>query len=162
VNQSSNTSTPVAASHQGFELLEQPPLLPFIDIAREFMTDREGSEAVSYIQKAIEGSTLNETNPSNISTSTGPSRRDLAIKGPAHFHARDRHRAKSLTPPLLVSRADTQCDESSPCPDGSCCNKDGRCGYGPELCGDDVCVSNCKWRTGACFFIQSLQTSQGR
>lgn len=139
-------STPVAAGHQGFELLDEPPLLPFIDIAREFMTDREDSEGVSYIQKVIESSTLNKTNPSNISTSAARGRRDLAIRrSPAHFHPRGRHGETALTPSLLASRADKQCDESSPCPDGSCCNKDGRCGYGPELCGDDVCVSNCKW-----------------
>jgi len=129
--QSANAS--VHAGHQAFELLEQAPVLPFIDIAREFITGREGSAAVSYLSKAVEASTLNETKPSNISTSS-----------PARFHARNPHGLSSLTPSLLVSRADKQCDESSPCPDGSCCNKDGMCGFGEEVCGKDVCISNCK------------------
>jgi len=136
---------PVGTGHQEFELLEQPPLLPFIDIAREFITDREDSAvAVSYIAKAVEASTLNQTKPSNISTSAGSSRRGLATRSPARFHARNPHGLSSLAPSLLVSRADKQCDESSPCPDGSCCNKDGKCGFGKEVCGKDVCISNCK------------------
>lgn len=39
--------------------------------------------------------------------------------------------------------AKRQCDTSTPCPDGSCCNKSGRCGFGKENCGDG-CQSNCK------------------
>ena len=144
--QSTNASV---AGHQEFELLEQPPVLPFIDIAREFITDRADSAAVrvSYIEKAVEGSgaVLNETKPSNVSTSA----RSLANRSPARFPERNPH---GLTPlrPLLVSRAEKQCDESSPCPDGSCCNKDGKCGFGKEVCGKDVCISNCKWFTQHC------------
>ncbi|XPS72969.1 Chitinase [Ascochyta lentis] len=38
--------------------------------------------------------------------------------------------------------AKRQCDASTPCPDGSCCNKSGRCGFGKENCADG-CQSNC-------------------
>lgn len=36
-----------------------------------------------------------------------------------------------------------QCDASTPCPDDSCCNKQGRCGFGTANCGPNNCVSNC-------------------
>ncbi|KAI0453052.1 hypothetical protein F5B21DRAFT_481391 [Xylaria acuta] len=40
----------------------------------------------------------------------------------------------------LVSRQDqgAKCSRGSPCPDGSCCNTKCECGYGEEVCGDDV------------------------
>ncbi|KAI3585645.1 hypothetical protein IWW34DRAFT_798852 [Fusarium oxysporum f. sp. albedinis] len=41
------------------------------------------------------------------------------------------------------------CDFVTPCPDGSCCNRKGQCGYGEEVCGSKVCVSNCD-ATAAC------------
>ncbi|KFA82003.1 hypothetical protein S40288_07998 [Stachybotrys chartarum IBT 40288] len=36
-----------------------------------------------------------------------------------------------------------QCGSVAPCPDGSCCNRTGRCGYGNETCAPNVCISNC-------------------
>ncbi len=121
-------------------------MLPFIDIAREFITDREDSSAVrvSYIQQAVGGAgSRNQTKPSNVSTSAATSQRGLTNRSPDSFPTRY-PRGLSLLPPLLVSRAEKQCDEASPCPDGSCCNKDGKCGFGKEVCGKDVCISNCK------------------
>ncbi|CAM1509012.1 Fc.00g027510.m01.CDS01 [Cosmosporella sp. VM-42] len=36
-----------------------------------------------------------------------------------------------------------QCDENSPCQDGTCCNKFGYCGLGPDYCKSNVCIGNC-------------------
>ncbi|KAF9889730.1 hypothetical protein FE257_007036 [Aspergillus nanangensis] len=35
------------------------------------------------------------------------------------------------------------CAPGSPCTNGACCANTGWCGYGPDFCGDDVCLSNC-------------------
>ncbi|KAF2795231.1 glycoside hydrolase family 18 protein [Melanomma pulvis-pyrius CBS 109.77] len=43
-----------------------------------------------------------------------------------------------------------QCDATTPCSDGSCCNKQGRCGFGKENCGDG-CLSNCKLGNATAF-----------
>ncbi|KAH6603914.1 hypothetical protein Trco_007360 [Trichoderma cornu-damae] len=40
-----------------------------------------------------------------------------------------------------ILQRDAQSPSSTPCPDGSCCNLADRCGYGPEVCGPKVCVS---------------------
>lgn len=34
------------------------------------------------------------------------------------------------------------CSADSPCYQG-CCSKAGFCGFGPDFCGDDVCISDC-------------------
>ncbi|KAF4250872.1 hypothetical protein CNMCM8714_008771 [Aspergillus fumigatus] len=34
------------------------------------------------------------------------------------------------------------CSETEECQTG-CCSKAGYCGFGPDFCGDDVCISNC-------------------
>ena len=47
-----------------------------------------------------------------------------------------KQRATSPTNPI-------QCDVDQPCADGSCCNKDRKCGYGPSHCGASNCTSNC-------------------
>ncbi|RJE24639.1 chitinase [Aspergillus sclerotialis] len=44
---------------------------------------------------------------------------------------------------LLPSQILAQdCSADSPCDQG-CCNKEGYCGFGPDFCGKDVCVSTC-------------------
>ena len=43
---------------------------------------------------------------------------------------------------ILTKRAALECSAGSPCVDGSCCSKDGKCGYGPDYCGSG-CLSNC-------------------
>jgi hypothetical protein len=36
------------------------------------------------------------------------------------------------------------CDGDAPCADGSCCNGDGLCGYGPDYCSTEAnCIANC-------------------
>jgi hypothetical protein len=34
------------------------------------------------------------------------------------------------------------CSKDKKC-DTGCCSKEGYCGFGPNFCGDDVCISNC-------------------
>ncbi|KAF1985932.1 glycoside hydrolase family 18 protein, partial [Aulographum hederae CBS 113979] len=36
-----------------------------------------------------------------------------------------------------------QCTPTEACIDGSCCNKDGKCGYRSVHCAPDICISNC-------------------
>ncbi|KAJ4112426.1 hypothetical protein NW765_015497 [Fusarium oxysporum] len=43
----------------------------------------------------------------------------------------------------------------TPYPNGSCCNRKGQCGYGEEVCGSKVCVSNCD-ATAACVLIATV------
>lgn len=35
------------------------------------------------------------------------------------------------------------CAPGSPCINGACCSNSGWCGYGPDFCGEEVCISNC-------------------
>ncbi|OTA65820.1 glycoside hydrolase family 18 protein, partial [Hypoxylon sp. EC38] len=44
---------------------------------------------------------------------------------------------------LLSRQSDAECSANSPCPDGSCCNNSGGCGYGPDNCGAGNCTNNC-------------------
>lgn len=48
---------------------------------------------------------------------------------------------------ILVHSEDTKgtsgtCSKDSKCVTG-CCSKAGYCGFGPDFCGDDVCISDC-------------------
>ncbi|OCK73889.1 glycoside hydrolase family 18 protein, partial [Lepidopterella palustris CBS 459.81] len=45
--------------------------------------------------------------------------------------------------PLNKRDGPIQCGPGSPCLDGSCCNSDGKCGYGSSHCNSTVCISNC-------------------
>lgn len=50
--------------------------------------------------------------------------------------------------PLLGTRAaaadgDGTCAPGSPCTNGACCSSSGFCGYSPDFCGADSCISNC-------------------
>lgn len=50
--------------------------------------------------------------------------------------------------PLLETRAaaadgDGTCAPGSPCTNGACCSSSGFCGYSPDFCGADSCISNC-------------------
>ncbi|KAI9147047.1 glycoside hydrolase [Paramyrothecium foliicola] len=48
---------------------------------------------------------------------------------------------------LLSSASQSEdgvCGPGSPCVNGACCSGErGYCGYGPDFCGEDVCISNC-------------------
>ena len=55
---------------------------------------------------------------------------------PSAFGKVLRHRQAPVEGPI-------QCGPGQPCLDGSCCNKDGKCGYKDRNCAPDVCLSNC-------------------
>lgn len=43
---------------------------------------------------------------------------------------------------IPVSAAMGSCSSTDKC-DTGCCSKEGYCGFGPDFCGDDVCISSC-------------------
>ena len=52
-----------------------------------------------------------------------------------------------------------QCSPGNLCPDGSCCNNDGGCGYGSENCGLGNCSSNCRHaRVAGIFESQRIES----
>lgn len=58
-------------------------------------------------------------------------------------------RALALLPLILnfVQAADTAgssgtCSSTSKCVSG-CCSKSGYCGFGPDFCGESICISDC-------------------
>lgn len=48
-----------------------------------------------------------------------------------------------ISNPLTKRQNQGDCGRGSPCPDGSCCNNNGNCGFGPENCGARNCISKC-------------------
>jgi hypothetical protein len=117
------TASLLEAPHQAFESLPQPPPLPIFGIHREFMAEQANEEPQPYRDSAVSAS-LNGTGT------------DLK---------RRQSEAMFGSLPDLVPRQSgaRQCDRATPCPDGSCCNRAGGCGYGEENCGPDNCISNC-------------------
>ncbi|KAF2280023.1 glycoside hydrolase [Westerdykella ornata] len=52
--------------------------------------------------------------------------------------------SNSTRPHSFIEKRDAlSCSSGIPCVDGSCCNKAGKCGFGADHCGADVCVSQC-------------------
>jgi hypothetical protein len=51
--------------------------------------------------------------------------------------------AGDLTPRAAAANGDGTCAPGSPCSNGSCCSKSGFCGYSPDFCGAENCISNC-------------------
>ncbi|KAF2429131.1 glycoside hydrolase, partial [Tothia fuscella] len=47
-------------------------------------------------------------------------------------------------PTAKPSEGPIQCGPNQPCLDGSCCNKEGKCGYKLGHCAPENCLSNCK------------------
>ncbi|KAJ5375522.1 hypothetical protein N7517_007528 [Penicillium concentricum] len=43
----------------------------------------------------------------------------------------------------VLAQQDAVCDSETPCKVG-CCSKSGSCGFGPDWCSDENCISNCK------------------
>ena len=62
-------------------------------------------------------------------------------------------------PSQILAKDDTgTCSEDSPCNQG-CCSKEGYCGFGPDFCGDDVCVSDCDAQAECGGFFSLLAAS---
>ncbi|KAL9595736.1 MAG: hypothetical protein Q9179_004865 [Wetmoreana sp. 5 TL-2023] len=89
-----------------------------------------------YINAAI-----NDTSSPSLANTTLPfANGSIGNRGLKHSHF---HRGTSTTTlHPLVKRAAEPCSRSEPCPDKSCCSAGGKCGFGPDYCGNG-CVSNC-------------------
>ena len=68
-------------------------------------------------------------------------KQDTSYVTSRHKQIRGRHQGNAPHP---IAGRDTapQCGPGKPCVDGSCCNKDSKCGYKSIHCGSD-CISNC-------------------
>ena len=42
-----------------------------------------------------------------------------------------------------AAQGEGTCAPGSPCTNGACCSKAGFCGYAPDFCGTENCISNC-------------------
>ncbi|KAI0600742.1 glycoside hydrolase family 18 protein [Biscogniauxia sp. FL1348] len=51
--------------------------------------------------------------------------------------------ASDLTKRAAATDGDGTCAPGTPCSNGACCSKSGFCGYSPDFCGSDNCISNC-------------------
>ncbi|KAL3443269.1 killer toxin alpha/beta [Aspergillus insuetus] len=55
--------------------------------------------------------------------------------------------AQSANPFARILQASSKdagaCTPSIPCVNGACCSKEGICGFSPDECGKDTCISNC-------------------
>lgn len=131
-----------------------------MEIARDFIREQAGIEDDStYIMRVLELSNATVTPNETESTEVSPmNRRDLVspayaiepLTGRKVFGVSDTSPGFFDFTPIPEMGAMTkrqsqkrQCDATTECPDGSCCNKQGRCGFGKDNCGDG-CQSNCE------------------
>jgi chitinase len=114
-----NATTGRVVVQQAFQNLPKAPLLPFVDIARIFLRQQAKMPVLPYFEQVA--GFVNRT-------------RD-ALSGVFGPHPRPSKRQSTTN--------EGQCSPSSPRPDGSCCNINGGCGYGPANCGAGNCTSNC-------------------
>lgn len=147
----------------GFFTSIVPPLppLPIFDTHKSLTTgsvkgsSTAGAGLSTSSQDAQSSTTIVSTDAStqsNASQATSASGSNLGSQASAllgrhasHDSAFDLKKSESW-PNSLFSRAEavSQCGPNSPCPDGSCCNNNGGCGYGPENCGKGNCTNNCR------------------
>lgn len=127
-----NLST-VPPVQQRFELLRNPPPLPIIDITRTFVERLASIPVKSYISRIL--GTFPLAAPSEEAKNMTRRKNDIST-----------HLARTLLRRQGDTGPDTgDCSASSPCEDGSCCNSEGHCGFGPENCGAGNCTANCEW-----------------
>lgn len=108
-------------------MLPEAPPLPIIDISRTFIQAQAQIPILSYtdrMPKPVQNSSL----------------KYILIYTILAFRLT---KTISLPNPLLRRQNVGQCGPGNPCPDGSCCNINGACGYGPENCGIGNCTLNC-------------------
>ncbi|KNB10683.1 hypothetical protein FOXG_10827 [Fusarium oxysporum f. sp. lycopersici 4287] len=128
---SGNSTNP---ARQAYKDLPKGPPLPILEIAQDFVEEQKEDKPAEepYIVRAVKASDGNESSIVEIEDSKALTPRAADTSGWMH-----RRQSKR------------QCDFVTPCPDGSCCNRKRQCGYGEEVCGSKVCVSNCD-ATAAC------------
>lgn len=136
-----NTSNLVATNlstvppvQQRFDLLSKAPPLPIMSITRTFI-DRLAkipvrpylNQVLTLFSDALVPTTTTSAHPGTATASNGSSIR------------------RDFTPisNIFSRQSDDECSADSPCPDGSCCNNSGGCGYGPDNCGAGNCTNTC-------------------
>ncbi|KEY73171.1 hypothetical protein S7711_04137 [Stachybotrys chartarum IBT 7711] len=127
------TGTGTNPARQGYEVLPESPPLPFIEIARDFIADQEDVEHDPYIARVLDAT--EDDNEDNSRRSV-----DGEISQSPSVSPRSDGEDSGW---MWRRQSQRQCDSVTPCPDGSCCNRAGRCGFGNETCGSNVCISNC-------------------
>ena len=106
-------------------------------------TQQDPSDAIDIIEwsKQI---ILGQIDSNNTRNSTSINSTTLHVRS----HSHPRHLPSEISPyrpGLLQKRLDgpVQCGLGQPCLDGSCCSKDGKCGYKEAHCAPENCLSNC-------------------
>jgi chitinase len=155
---------------QRFDTLQKAPPLPIFDITHNFIKRMAHMSIQPYMQQ-ISGifhsllplhiSTLvslslpsrptmtmtTSSKPRSISSPSTSSIAATSAGGGANVSRRNPDSLEvSLLPRDIFPRQSAPCGPANPCSDGSCCSKEGGCGFGPENCGDG-CVSNCEFPT---------------
>ena len=92
-----------------------------------------------YIMAAMNGTSEQPVNATLNSTSEIHKWAMRSSRQHGHLH----DTTPATLHPLVKRGGAEPCDASTPCPDKSCCSKVGKCGYGPDYCGTDNCISNC-------------------
>ncbi|KAI0552393.1 hypothetical protein F4679DRAFT_535452 [Xylaria curta] len=125
----------ISPARQRFEKLPEAPPLPIVSLARIFI-DRLAKVSIQpYISQVLD----------LLPGSMVPNTTHLTSNTPSHKSLQERTgQLDHTSADAIFSRQNTnQCSATSPCPDGSCCNKDGGCGYGPANCGKGNCTNTC-------------------
>ncbi|CAD6447523.1 8ee79419-bd96-49f7-bc53-35763a80c0cc [Sclerotinia trifoliorum] len=129
---------------QIFDMLPDAPVHPIIEITRSYIRE----QALEYLRasEAYLNQTLQAVGAAMSSSNAFWSRK----RNRESLRDQDNKGVKKISTPRLVNRQTGagSCSIGSPCSDGSCCNAEGKCGYGPDNCGDG-CIYNCN-ATAAC------------
>lgn len=109
--------------------MQDPPPLPIIDITRTFVDMLARVLVKSYVSPVLR---IFASAPSGDTQNVTRRMIDTTLPLPA--------------PDSLFRRQNDigYCTAESPCDDGSCCNSEGHCGFGPGNCGAGNCTANCE------------------
>jgi hypothetical protein len=118
-------------------LTNNPPL-PIIELSNRYIL-----AALEFANKTLAS---NSSLPSRYQSTSASLTSSLAT--PAASDAVTKRHLSPLTsnaPNTLLKRDGPEtCGANAPCADGSCCNGNGLCGYGPDYCSTTAgCISNC-------------------
>ena len=112
-----NESLPVSPGHKNPQIA---PAIPILQLSTDYI--------LSQIQGTSDGSAITDPNGSLLTPKS-------FYAGKEKSSLNKRAAGSDLADPI-------QCGAGRPCLDGSCCNKDGKCGFREYNCGVN-CTSNC-------------------
>ncbi|KAK2074979.1 hypothetical protein P8C59_009144 [Phyllachora maydis] len=118
--------TVISPVRQQFDRLAKSPPLPMVEMARSYIQKLGSVHVVPYLNQVL----------SLLPSSRSPQRRRGTWR-------RSKDSVIGPVDTIFTRQKTDQCSASSPCPDGSCCNNQGGCGYGPANCGDGNCTNTC-------------------